>query len=128
MSPNDGKWHHICYSWSNIHGLLKGYKDGVLIFSAQNFKKGYTVKGGGSLVLGQDQDDVGSGFQTRDSFKGSLAGVNIWSYVVPLEKIKEMSETYSCGKGDVYGWYDFKQGIIKGNALLVTPSPCLVLY
>ena len=79
-------------------------------------------------MLGQDQDDVGSGFQTRDSFKGSLAGVNIWSYVVPLEKIKEMSERYSCGEGDVYGWYDFKQGIVKGNALLVTPSPCLVMY
>ena len=124
MSSNDGKWHHICYSWSNIHGLLKGYKDGAKIVSTQDFKKGHTVTGKGSIVLGQDQDVAGSGFQTRDSFIGSLTGVNIWSYVVSSEKIKEMSETCSCGEGNVYGWYDFKQGI-KGNVVLVTPSPCV---
>ena len=128
MLSNDGKWHHTCYSWSNIYGLLKGYKDGVLIFSTQNFKKGYTVKGKGSLVLGQDQDVVGSGFETRDSYKGSLAGVSIWSYVVPPEKIKEMFEKYSCGEGDIYKWYDFTQlQGIKGNAELVKPSPCDVM-
>ena len=123
MLSNDGKWHHLCYSWSNTNGSLKGYKDGVLVFSSEDVKKGYTVKGKGSLVLGQDQDSVGSGFQRRDSFKGSLAGVNIWSYVVPAEKIEEMFETYFCGEGDVYKWYDFIQGI-KGNAKLVKPSPC----
>ena len=101
MLSNDGKWHHLCYSWSNIHGLLKGYKDGKLLFSTQDFTKWYTVKGGGSIVLGQDQDDVGGGFQKSDSFQGSLTGVNIWSYVVPSETIKEMSETCSCGEGDV---------------------------
>ena len=75
-------------------------------------------------MLGQDQDKVGSGFEKADSFIGSLTGVNIWSYAVPSEKIIEMSETCSCGEGDVYKWYDFKQGI-KGNAKLVTPSPCV---
>ena len=124
MSSNDGKWHHICYSWSNVHGLLKGYKDGVEIVSTQDFKKGYTLTGGGSIVLGQDQDEVGGGFDKSDSFKGSFTGVNIWSYVVSSEKIKEMSETCSCEEGNVYGWYDFKQGM-KGNVLLVTPFPCV---
>lgn len=124
MSANDGKWHHICYSWSNSHGSLKAYKDGGLIFSAQNVKKYYTIKGGGSLVLGQDQDAFGSGFKKVDSFKGTLTGVNIWSYVVPPEKIKEMSKTCFRAEGDVYKWYDFKQRI-KGKALLVTPSPCV---
>ena len=124
MSSNDGKWHHICYAWSNSHGSLKAYKDGDLIFNDQNIEKNYTIKGGGSLVLGQDQDTFGSGFTKGDSFKGTLTGVNIWSYVVPPEKIKEMSKTCFLAEGDVYKRYDFKERI-KGEAFLVTPSLCV---
>ena len=125
-SANDGKWHHICASWSNSDGAWKSYKDGALIKSGTGFKKGYTVKGGGSLVLAQEQDAVGSSFDSNQCFQGSLANVNIWDHVLPPETIKALSQTCNQdwgGDGNVYKWIDFLQGI-RGGTGIVIPSPC----
>lgn len=41
------------------------------------FKPGYTIRGGGSLMLGQEQDSLGGGFEAVQSFKGMLMNVNV---------------------------------------------------
>ena len=98
-----------------------------MINSGTGLKIGYTIQAGGSLVLGQEQDSVGGGFDASQSFQGSLAFVNVWSHALPESTIKEMSACCRAGEGNVYSWYDFIYAI-KGNPRLVIPSSCKCVY
>ena len=40
------------------------------------------IRGGGVLVLGQEQDSVGGSFDANQSFIGEMAGVNMWDHVI----------------------------------------------
>ena len=123
ITADDNKWHQICVTWENSKGEWKSYKDGVFVKSGVDFKKGYTIHAEGSLVLGQEQDDVGGGFDSKQSFVGRLANVNVWSYVLPGSTINELSKCCMIGEGNVYKWYDFLYGI-KGNVRLRIPAGC----
>ena len=113
-------WHHICVSWENSLGSWKFYKDGDLKKDGKDLKKGYTIKEGGALVLGQDQDSVGGGFETADSFRGMLSNVNVWGYVLSATDIKS-SRSCLLDVGNVYRWPDF---LHEGGTRLVQQSPC----
>lgn len=124
VTASDGVWHHICVSWESASGLWTLYKDGDVKREVENFQKGYSIKDRGTLVLGQEQDSVGGGFETVQSFQGMLSNVNIWDRAFTSTKVKEMSK--SClldedNEGNVYKWRDF---IRKGGAKLVKPTPC----
>lgn len=123
MSANDGKWHHICASWENTAGSWKFYKDGDVKAEGVDFQTGYVIHPEGSLLLAQDQDDVGGDFDNRQSFKGMMTNVNIWDHVLSAEKVHSLSNSCLSGEGNVYKWSDFLHGR-KGKTKLVTPSPC----
>ncbi|XP_020606897.1 neuronal pentraxin-1-like [Orbicella faveolata] len=123
VSANDGVWHHICVSWERSSGSWTFYKDGKIKQQGQ-LKAGHTIREGGSLVLGQDQDSVGGGFDADQSFKGMLSNVNVWDHKLTDTRIEEMSK--SClldewNAGNVYRWGDFLQ---KAPARLVKKSLC----
>ena len=123
VSANDGKWHAICVTWDNENGTYQFFKDGAMEKQGTDFMKGYTIKAGGSLVLGQDQDNVGGGFKSSECFRGTLTNVNVWSYVLPKKAIIAFSKSCSFGMGDVYKWSDFKYGV-KGKTAVEMPSSC----
>ena len=120
IKADDGVWNHICVSWEKSLGSWKFYKDGDLKQDGKDFKRGYTIKEGGALVLGQDQDSVGGGFETADSLKGMLSNVNVWDRVLSVADIKS-SKSCLLGVGNVYRWTDFLR---EGGATLVQQSPC----
>ena len=122
-SANDGRWHHICVTWRNSDGVWQFYKDGELHSHTRGLRKGYTIQGGASLVLGQDQDSVGGAFDSSQSFQGTLTNVNVWSYFLSPDTIKSMSRSCLSGVGNVYEWSDFIYGV-KGNTGIVIPSSC----
>lgn len=76
------------------------------------------------MVLGQEQDSLGGGFQTSQSFQGMLSNVNVWDEVLAKDEIKNMSKSCLIEEWDeanVYKWPDFLR---QGGAKLVTPSSC----
>ena len=76
-------------------------------------------------MLGQDQDFLGGGLESVQSFKGMLANVNVWSEVLTPDEINVLSKSCKAEKaGNVYKWKDFLYGI-KGNTAVVIPSPCV---
>lgn len=55
--------------------------------------------GGGALVLGQDQDLRGEGFNPVESFVGSMSQLNIWDRVLTPQQVNLMisySYYYHC--------------------------------
>ena len=82
---------------------------------------GLVIRGGGVLILGQDQYSVGGGFQTSDSFIGEMTGVNIWDHVITDQEITRMSKSCLTGVGNVFQWSDFKAHL-EGSVQIIKPS------
>ncbi|MFK7770419.1 MAG: DUF4347 domain-containing protein, partial [Mariniblastus sp.] len=77
----DGNPHHLAASWDSTNGDWAIYLDGQLADSGTGLATGATIAGGGTLVFGQEQDSNGGGFQTAETFQGTLYDVRIWNEV-----------------------------------------------
>ena len=52
---NDGKWHHICVTWTTRDGVWEAFQDGVMRGSGENLAPYHPIKPQGVLILGQEQ-------------------------------------------------------------------------
>ncbi|XP_072848120.2 sushi, von Willebrand factor type A, EGF and pentraxin domain-containing protein 1 isoform X1 [Pogona vitticeps] len=113
-SVNDGNWHHIAVTWTNTNGAWRVYIDGRLSDGGSGLSVGSVIPGGGALVLGQEQDRRGEGFNPAESFVGSISQLNIWGYVLSPEQVKSLAT--SCPeelqRGNILAWPDFLSGIV----------------
>ncbi|XP_078367070.1 neuronal pentraxin-2-like [Oculina patagonica] len=121
VSANDGKWHHICVTWENTGGSWNLFKDGKVAASGKGLKTGHVIRGGGALVLGQEQDSVGGTFDANQSFIGEMTGLNIWDRAINDTEIMRMSQSCLTGVGNVFQWSDFKAHL-KGAVKIITRS------
>ena len=80
FSANNGTWHHIAITFDRNNGRFKFYRDGSPVFTATN-QVGLSIPSGGTVVLGQDQDSLGGGFQSSQSFLGMMDEFRFWSIV-----------------------------------------------
>lgn len=55
MSLNDGRWHHICITWTTRDGLWETYQNGQKVGSGENLAPWHPIKPDGVLILGQEQ-------------------------------------------------------------------------
>ncbi|XP_061107701.1 sushi, von Willebrand factor type A, EGF and pentraxin domain-containing protein 1 isoform X3 [Conger conger] len=129
---NDGRWHHVGVSWRGRDGDWKVYLDGALSDGGKGLSVGTTIPGGGALVLGQDQDQKGEGFNPVESFVGSISQLNIWDCVLTAQQIKALAT--SCPKdisrGSVLAWSDFLTGAmgrVKTTAGSIFCADCRLL-
>lgn len=67
---NDGKWHHICVTWTTRDGVWEAYQDGTQTGSGENLAPYHPIKPQGVLVLGQEQVRAGGGRRGRGSLLG----------------------------------------------------------
>ncbi|KAM7449188.1 Neuronal pentraxin-1 [Porites harrisoni] len=121
VSANDGQWHQICATWENSAGSWKMYKDGKVAASGKGLKTGHVIRGGGVLILGQEQDSLGGSFSANQCFIGELTGVNIWNHVINEQEINHMIKSCLRGVGNVFQWSDFKSHV-KGSVRSIKPS------
>ncbi|MBN3306145.1 SVEP1 protein, partial [Amia calva] len=119
---NDGRWHHIGVSWNSADGDWKVYIDGIPSDGGKGLSVGTTIPGGGALVLGQDQDQRGEGFNPVESFVGSMSQLNIWDHVLTPQQIQALAS--SCPedlqRGNLLAWPDFLTGIV--GRVKITPK------
>uniref|UniRef100_A0A8C3F5J8 Pentraxin 4 n=1 Tax=Chrysemys picta bellii TaxID=8478 RepID=A0A8C3F5J8_CHRPI len=95
----DGGWHHMCVIWSSIQGKYWFYVDRRLASMGSKFQEGYEIPPGGSLVLGQEQDVVGGGFDPSEAFVGRLSGFAIWNRTLMPGEVSSIA----IGKGLPHG-------------------------
>ena len=77
----------------------------------------------GIVILGQDQDNYGGGFEQMQSFFGEMYGVNMWNSALSSEEIFYRAGSCSYGVGNYLRWSDFVTGL-HGNVGIVSPSTC----
>lgn len=90
-------------------------------FSLTFFTIGHWIRGGGVLILGQEQDSLGGNFEASQSFIGKLTGVNIWGRVIREDEIMRMSKKCQIGEGDLFQWRDFHTNV-RGSVRSIYPS------
>lgn len=105
----DARWHHLCIVWSSIQGHFWHYNDRRLTSSGSNIRKGWEIPGGGSLVLGQEQDSIGGGFDPAGGFAGQIAGFRMWNRVLSPLEVEGMAEGRGVPRGVVLGMEDIKE-------------------
>ena len=111
----DDAWQHLCLTWENTRGVTKLYKDGQFTEQVTNHAtKNYALKAGGFLVLGQEQDSIGGGFDRNQTLHGRLASVNMWDKVLSESDIAAQYTNCSVPYGSLLNWCVFKN-LTHGN-------------
>nr|XP_046272074.1 pentraxin-4 [Scatophagus argus] len=105
----DTRWHHFCFVWSSIQGRFWHYSDWHLTSAGSNFRKGWEIPGGGSVILGQEQDAVGGGFDPAEGFAGQMAGFRVWNRVLSPSEVEGVAQGRGVPRGVVLGMEDIKE-------------------
>ena len=58
---SDGKWHHICVTWTTRDGMWEAFQDGEKLGTGENLAPWHPIKPGGVLILGQEQVSAAAG-------------------------------------------------------------------
>ncbi|XP_006811252.2 uncharacterized protein LOC102806301 [Saccoglossus kowalevskii] len=124
ISVNDGAWHHVCVTWNSVGGIFNIYDNGVLAFGGSSFRTGLMIRSGGVLILGQEQDTLGGGFDPGQAFKGDLANFNMWNRELDGVDILHSTNDCSCDiEGNVFSWKSDSLDI-AGTALVSAEDFC----
>ncbi|XP_015258797.1 PREDICTED: sushi, von Willebrand factor type A, EGF and pentraxin domain-containing protein 1 isoform X1 [Cyprinodon variegatus] len=128
---NTGQWYHIGVSWRSWDGDWRIYINGKPSDGGKSLSVGTTIPGGGVLVLGQDQDQRGEGFNPVESFVGSISQLNIWDRVLTPQQIKVLASSCPAShvthRGNVLAWPDFLNGVagrVKVNLNSIFCADC----
>uniref|UniRef100_A0A8C5S6E8 Pentraxin family member n=1 Tax=Laticauda laticaudata TaxID=8630 RepID=A0A8C5S6E8_LATLA len=113
-------WEHICVSWNSKTGLIYFWLNGVLL-PRLGTKRGYKIGHQASIILGQDQDTFGGGFDINQSFMGDMSEVHMWPQMLTNEDVRLVM------KGDTVpnplaSWNSFNY-TIKGYVVLTEEVP-----
>ncbi|KAI3352737.1 hypothetical protein L3Q82_019321, partial [Scortum barcoo] len=121
---NDGKWHHLCITWTTRDGMWEAFQDGVMRGNGENLAPYHPIKPEGVLVLGQEQDTLGGGFDATQAFVGELANLNIWNRKLSIAEIYNLATCNSkAPAGNVFSWTESNIEIF-GGATKWNFEPC----
>ncbi|ROI16452.1 Pentraxin fusion protein [Anabarilius grahami] len=104
---------HLCVTWDSETGLSAFWVDGRRSLF-QLYRKGHSVRPGGTVLLGQDPDKYLGAFDAEQSFIGEITDVKMWDHVLSGSQIKAVysnQEPY-VPKGNVFDWNTIKYEII----------------
>ncbi|XP_075396899.1 mucosal pentraxin-like [Tenrec ecaudatus] len=91
---------HLCVSWESVSGIAELWVNGKPL-GRKGVRKGYTLGAEAKIILGQEQDSYGGGFDAKQSFVGEIWDVSLWDYVLPLNNMCD-----SFHGGNVIDWQD----------------------
>ncbi|XP_030250273.1 serum amyloid P-component-like [Sparus aurata] len=96
-------WLSICSTWDAASGLVQVWIDGKP--SSRKFTHSVNINGPIIIVLGQDQDNHGGGFDVKQSFVGMMSDVHMWDYVISPSEIQSYTQGFvSFTPGNVLNW------------------------
>jgi hypothetical protein len=88
---NDGDWHHLAFVRDAAGDSLELYLDGVSQGSQAAPVSAMTIEAGG-LLIGQEQDSVGGGFNVDQALHGLLDDYYIYDRTLTAEEIAALAE------------------------------------
>lgn len=80
---------YICVSWESATGIVELWVDGKPKVR-KSLQKGYSVGPNASIILGQEQDSYGGGFDENQSFVGDIGDVDMWDHALSPQHIRQV--------------------------------------
>ncbi|KAM4661942.1 uncharacterized protein O3C94_010588 [Discoglossus pictus] len=122
INPATLDWKHTCVTWTSDTGVIQLWIDGKL-YARRVSKKGFSIDTKTSIILGQEQDSFGGGFDIKQSFAGEITDVHMWDYVLPPKEISEAFFNTKIANGNIISWRALKYEI-KGGVLIQPKLQC----
>ncbi|XP_070551129.1 sushi, von Willebrand factor type A, EGF and pentraxin domain-containing protein 1-like [Ptychodera flava] len=105
---NDGKWYHVCATWSSDVGAHQYFGNGHLAASGSGLMAGQTIQGGGAVLLGVKQRKMGVDLDWKNRFNHEITEFNVWGSVLSDDQISKLCAPMNGQCGDVISWHYFK--------------------
>uniref|UniRef100_A0A3Q3VXI3 Pentraxin family member n=1 Tax=Mola mola TaxID=94237 RepID=A0A3Q3VXI3_MOLML len=96
-------WHSICTTWDSTTGLVQLYFDGQPLIRKFS-TSGSNIRGSTIILLGQEQDSHGGGFDIKQSFVGMMSDVHMWDYILSPCEIHNYMDDLNYTPGNVLNW------------------------
>ncbi|XP_063060405.1 mucosal pentraxin-like [Engraulis encrasicolus] len=104
MEDIPNQWNSACATWDSKTGLAQLWVNGKPS-ARKGLSRGGTISQEVSIVLGQDQDSFGGGFDTSSSFLGMLTDVHMWDSVISYSELASyMNRIPLTHNGTVINW------------------------
>ena len=102
--PDDtDEWNSVCWTWDSTTGLTTLWVNGKR--SARKvLSPSATLTGVPSIILGQEQDTYGGGFEQSQSFVGDITDVHLWNSVISPCEIRFYMEGNAFTHGNLLNW------------------------
>lgn len=78
---NDNVWHHLLYTHDTLTGATRVYIDGELDLDVTQATGLFPLEAGG-LIIGQEQDSLGGGFDPNQNFEGQIDRLTFYPFVM----------------------------------------------
>ena len=95
VSITDGNWKQVVRTSNRVTGEEVLYINGSSSYST-TLAAGTMVTSGGSLVLAQEQDSVGGGFDPNQAFGGNIAIVRLYNIILSASQV---SQNFQASRG-----------------------------
>ncbi|XP_058716410.1 mucosal pentraxin-like isoform X2 [Poecile atricapillus] len=105
-----GESEHVCVSWESSTGIVGFWFNGKP-WPRKGLQKGYTVGVPASILLGQDQDSFGGGFEAKQSFVGEISSVYMWDTGISSSEVLWAMHNKPT-QTPIFGWSDFPYKIV----------------
>ncbi|WP_170075987.1 LamG-like jellyroll fold domain-containing protein, partial [Paraclostridium dentum] len=103
VQDNPNGWNSVCVTWDSITGLAQFWVNGFPS-SRKGCKAGSSLTGTPKIILGQEQDSYGGGFDIKAAFVGMLTDVHMWDSVLSPGQIAHYSHGGQFKPGNVINW------------------------
>ncbi|XP_039476023.1 serum amyloid P-component-like [Oreochromis aureus] len=94
-------WQSICTTWDSESELVQLWLNGKP--SIKKFIGGSVITDP-IVIVGQEQDSHGGGFDINQSFVGMMSDVHMWNYVLSPCEIQRFVEDLNFTPGNVINW------------------------
>ncbi|XP_020504190.2 C-reactive protein [Labrus bergylta] len=96
-------WHSICTTWDSTSQLVQLWFDGKPLVKKFT-TTGTRMQGPFIIILGQEQDSHGGGFDINQSFVGMMSDVHMWDYTLSACEIHNYMDDLNFTPGNVLNW------------------------
>ncbi|XP_031154964.1 C-reactive protein-like [Sander lucioperca] len=103
-------WHSICTTWDSASGLVQLWFDGQP--SMRKYISFGAIRGSTMIILGQEQDTHGGGFDLKQCFVGMMSDVHMWDYTLSPCEMQKYVDDLNFTPGNVLNWHAMEFQII----------------
>ncbi|XP_063048103.1 serum amyloid P-component-like [Engraulis encrasicolus] len=104
MEDIPNQWNSVCATWDSNTGIAQLWVNGKPS-ARKGVRRGFTISGEPSIILGQEQDSYGGTFDKTQCFEGMLTDVHMWNSVLSYPELAlYMNQIPQAHDGNVINW------------------------